>query len=56
MGINPRRSAMYSSFRTVELALNSTKSIANVGTSAIMMRRKALATLVSVSDSRNRSS
>lgn len=56
IGVNPKRSAMYSSLSTVELALNSTKSIAKVGTSAIMMRRRALATLTSVSDKMNRSS
>ena len=40
---------MYSSFRTVEFSENSTRSMASVGTSAIMIRRNVLATLVSVS-------
>ena len=50
MGIRPSRWAMYSSFRTVELSWNSTRSMARVGTSPIIMRRRVLAMLVSVSD------
>ena len=53
MGINPNLCAMYSSFKTLEFSAYSTKSMAIVGTSAIIIRRKALAILVSVSESMN---
>ena len=49
IGTRPSLCAIYSSFKTVEFSWNSTKSIARVGTSAIIIRRKVLATLVSVS-------
>jgi len=50
IGINPSLWAMYSSFNTLEFSLYSTKSIANVGTSAIMILLSALAIEVSVSE------
>ena len=51
IGISPSRCAMYSSLRTLEFSWYSTRSMAKVGTSAIMIRRIVLAMLVSVSDS-----
>ena len=41
---------MYSSFNTLEFSLYSTKSMASVGTSAIIILRNVFAILVSVSD------
>lgn len=46
----PRRWARYSSFSTEEFTSKETRSIARVGTSAIITRRKALATEASVSE------
>lgn len=52
-GYLPRRWARYSSFSTEEFTSNDTRSMAKVGTSAIITRRKALATEASVSERMN---
>mmetsp|Transcript_23407 Transcript_23407/g.79654 ORF Transcript_23407/g.79654 Transcript_23407/m.79654 type:complete len:326 (+) Transcript_23407:789-1766(+) len=52
-GTRPRRCARNSSHSTLLFFSTSTRSIATVGTSAIMTRRRALATEASVSESTN---
>lgn len=52
-GYLPKRWARYSSFSTEEFTSNDTRSMAKVGTSAIITRRKALATEASVSERMN---